>query len=154
MTPEKLAENLRETCEGADPIELSSMTDQQIIINYITCSCCGERMIESDTDLEFIILQSNNREDFDRNLFLHVWGGPFDAQEKAMVRDSMMGLTRALLLRLGINRQLGSIRDESIGQEVYRNLAKYLSEYICDCVKEGFSNFDANYQQKGDNNGN
>ncbi len=147
MTPEKLAENLRETCDGVDPIELSAMSDKDIIDNYLMCSCCGERCIESDTDLEFLILQSNNREDFDRNLFLHTHGGPLDKAEQALVRDVMLSVTRNLLLQLGINRQLGTIRDEALAQQVYFNLCKYLSHFISDSVNQGFSNF-AN-QQKG-----
>ena len=152
MTPESLAENLRLTCEGVDPIELSAMSDNDIIDNYLQCSCCGERCITSDTDLEFLILQSSNREDFDRNIFLHVWGGPLDQAEQDLVRDVMLSVTRNLLLRLGVNRQLGTISDESLAKQVYFNLCKYLSQFISDSVNQGFSNFASN--QKGENDGN
>ncbi len=149
MTPETLAEQLRANVEGTDPIELSAMSDKELIDNYLTCSCCGERCITSDTDLEFLILQSNNLEDFDRNVFLHTHGGPLDKAEEALVRDVMLTVTRNLLLRLGINRQLGTIRDEALAQQVYFNLCKYLSQFISDSVNQGFSNFANNHQQKG-----
>jgi hypothetical protein len=141
MTPEQLAENLRVTCKGVDPIELSATADNDIIQNYLRCSCCGECCITSDIDLEFLILQSSNREDFDRNVFLHVHGGPLDADEQVLVNNMVASMTRELLLRLGVTRQLDTIRDEATAQQVYFNLCKHLSQFISDSVNRGFKKF-------------
>lgn len=144
MTPEKLAETIRLSgAAGDDAIELSAMSDKDVIDEYLRCSCCNERCIESDTDVDFLILQSNNQEDFDRNVFIYLHGGPLSAREKELVEGVIRIVTKNLLLRIGNNRQLGFIKDESIAHEVYYNLCQYLSHYISDSVNAGFKQFAA-----------
>jgi hypothetical protein len=142
MTPEKLAETIRQSgAVGEDAIELSAMSDKDVIDEYLRCSCCNKRCIESDTDVEFLILQSNNQEDFDRNVFVHIHGGPLSTEEQALVEGVMLSVTKNLLLRLGVERQLGLIKDEKLAQEVYYNLCQYVSHYISDSVNQGFKAF-------------
>ena len=119
------------------------MSDKDVIDEYLRCSCCNKRCIESDTDVEFIILQSNNQEDFDRNVFIHIHGGPLTADEQRLVGGVVNAVTKNLLLRIGVERQLGLIKDEGIAQEVYFNLCQYLSHYISDSVNQGFRTFAA-----------
>lgn len=144
MTPETLAESIRQSgFVGEDAIELSAMSDTDVIDEYLRCSCCNKRCIESDTDVEFLVLQSNNREDFDRNVFIHIHGGPLSKEEEDLVRQVMCSVTKHLLLRIGIQRQFGTIRDEALGREVYVNLCRNLSHYISDSVNKGFQRFAA-----------
>jgi hypothetical protein len=66
MTRQQLARELRE-CQfeyGAVPGNvLYLLTDDQIIESYVTCSCCGERLV-SDADLAAAIKNADDSEDF------------------------------------------------------------------------------------------
>ncbi len=143
MTPETLAESIRAKTTGDDAIEMSAMSDKDVIDEYLRCSCCGQRCIETDTDLEFIILQSNNQEDFDRNVFIHIHGGPLSKEEQEITGAVIDQVTKQLLLRFGTTRQLGLIRDEALAKEVYYNLCQYISHFISDRVNQGFKQFAA-----------
>ncbi len=120
---------------------MSAMSDNDVIDEYLRCSCCNKRCIESDTDLEFIILQSNNQEDFDRNVFIYIHGGPLSDEERQIVGSVVDQVTKQLLLRFGVQRQLGLIRDEKLAQEVYYNLCQYITHFISDRVNAGFKRF-------------
>lgn len=141
MTPETLAESIRSTYTGSDGIGLSAMSDQDIINQYLRCSCCGDRAVESDTDIEFLILQSNNKEDFDRNVFVHIHGGPLSATEQQVVAVAINGVVRDTLLRFGAARGVATIADEDTAKEVYRNLCKNLTHFIVDEVNRGYKQF-------------
>jgi hypothetical protein len=144
MTPEKLAECIRSSgIVGDAAIALSAASDAEVIDQYLCCSCCQKRCVESDTDLEFLILQSSNLEDFDRNVFAYTHGGPLSASEEQLVKGAMISVVKQLLLHLGIERQLGLIRDEKLAQEAYHNLCQYLSQYIVDSVNKGYQLFAA-----------
>jgi hypothetical protein len=43
---------------------IDSVTDDEIIDSYITCSCCGEKQVEDLNQLEQIIVDSGNSDDF------------------------------------------------------------------------------------------
>lgn len=44
--------------------QLRSISDMTVIDSYITCSCCGERQIESTDELAQIIQQADTVETF------------------------------------------------------------------------------------------
>lgn len=66
MTRTQLARELRE-CQleyGAVPGNiLFLLTDDQIIESYVTCSCCGERLV-SDADLNAAIRNADDSNEF------------------------------------------------------------------------------------------
>jgi hypothetical protein len=66
MTRTQLARELRE-CQfehgAVPPNVLFLLTDDQIIESYVTCSCCGERLV-SDADLAAAIKNADDSEDF------------------------------------------------------------------------------------------
>lgn len=43
---------------------INNISDEKIIDCYITCSCCGLKAVQSKAELNKIILESKNVEDF------------------------------------------------------------------------------------------
>ena len=57
MLKEELARELRQRqydYEAVDKELIDSLTDDQIVDSYITCSCCGEKQVDSEQLLQII----------------------------------------------------------------------------------------------------
>ena len=45
-------------------VGLQSSSDEEMIDSYITCSCCGDKYVEDEKTLEYIIANCTDVEDF------------------------------------------------------------------------------------------
>ena len=66
MDKKDLAEEIREVeykKKKKNKYKISSFSDEQVIINYITCSCCGKVSVNEE-DMENIIKIAHNEEQF------------------------------------------------------------------------------------------
>ena len=66
MTKQELAKQLREKSISTGLVNKSDtdvLSDDQMIDCYNTCSCCGEKFLNS-LDLELAIKESNNADEF------------------------------------------------------------------------------------------
>ena len=66
MDKKELAEEIREiefNKKKKNKYKISSFSDEQVIINYITCSCCGNIPVDEE-DMENIIRIAHNAEQF------------------------------------------------------------------------------------------
>jgi hypothetical protein len=67
MLKNKLANELRERqCNygACSRKEINSITDDEIIDCYITCSCCGEKQVDDEKQLTLIIEKANSADEF------------------------------------------------------------------------------------------
>jgi len=67
MTTSELAAQLRKRLidkKLVDPALLHSISDDQVIDSYITCSCCGEKQVNDSAELACIIERSDSAEKF------------------------------------------------------------------------------------------
>jgi len=67
MTTSELAAQLRKRLidkKLVDPSLLHSISDDEVIESYITCSCCGEKQVNDSAVLARIIERSDSAETF------------------------------------------------------------------------------------------
>lgn len=66
MTDEKLRQQLHLSNRGIQYFRqtVQTITDEEIIDSYITCSCCGEKQVKDKDQLDMIIAVSNSVDDF------------------------------------------------------------------------------------------
>lgn len=67
MTTSELAAQLRKRLIDknlVDPSLLHSISDDEVIDSYITCSCCGEKQVNDCAELAWLIDRSNSAETF------------------------------------------------------------------------------------------
>ena len=67
MDKKDLVEEIREIeyeQEGADKYKISSLSDDQLIFNFIKCTCCDHVPVEDKEDLENAIRIAHNAEQF------------------------------------------------------------------------------------------
>jgi hypothetical protein len=67
MTTSELAARLRKRLidkKLVDPSLLRSISDDEVIDSYITCSCCGEKQVTDSAALARIIERSDSAETF------------------------------------------------------------------------------------------
>jgi hypothetical protein len=67
MTTSELAARLRKRLidkKLVDPSLLRSISDDEVIDSYITCSCCGEKQVNDSAALARIIERSDSAETF------------------------------------------------------------------------------------------
>lgn len=66
MTDDRLRQQLHLSNKGIQYFRqtLQSISDEEIIDSYITCSCCGERQMKDKGQLDLIIAASNSVDEF------------------------------------------------------------------------------------------
>ncbi len=67
MDKKDLIDEIREleyNQEGADKYKISSLSDEQLIFNFIKCTCCDHIPVEDEDDIESAIRIAHNAEQF------------------------------------------------------------------------------------------
>lgn len=134
MNKDQLADELREHCH--DPIHASSMTDDQIIEEYIKCPCCGEVVLSKEDDVDDLVYHAKDLDDFCHSVYLSSLGNELSEHEQAFLRTTIADYIRATVTELTIHRELHKV-PQSDCDVPFKRLVTRVAEFLADhMVKE------------------